>query len=95
MIDLYYWPTPNGHKVTILLEGMRAFLHNQAGQYRPRRPTFAVVPQTFAQRADAGHRGSRTDGWRRAHHDFRIRLNHDVSRRKDREILATGAASQI
>ncbi len=20
MIDLYYWPTPNGHKVTILLE---------------------------------------------------------------------------
>ena len=20
MIDLYYWPTPNGHKVTLLLE---------------------------------------------------------------------------
>ena len=20
MIDLYYWPTPNGHKITILLE---------------------------------------------------------------------------
>jgi GST-like protein len=20
MIDLYYWPTPNGHKVTIFLE---------------------------------------------------------------------------
>ncbi|PSJ20427.1 thiol:disulfide oxidoreductase, partial [Halomonas sp. ND22Bw] len=20
MIDLYYWPTPNGHKVTMLLE---------------------------------------------------------------------------
>jgi len=20
MIDLYYWPTPNGHKITIFLE---------------------------------------------------------------------------
>jgi GST-like protein len=20
MIDLYYWPTPNGHKITLLLE---------------------------------------------------------------------------
>ena len=22
MIDLYYWPTPNGHKITIALEEM-------------------------------------------------------------------------
>lgn len=20
MLDLYYWPTPNGHKITLLLE---------------------------------------------------------------------------
>ena len=23
MIDLYYWPTPNGHKVPIMLEASR------------------------------------------------------------------------
>ena len=23
MIDVYYWPTPNGHKVTIFLEELR------------------------------------------------------------------------
>ena len=28
MIDVHYWPTPNGHKVTIFLE--EAGLHAQA-----------------------------------------------------------------
>ena len=23
MIDLYYWPTPNGHKITLFLEEVR------------------------------------------------------------------------
>lgn len=27
MIDLYYWPTPNGHKITMFLE--------EAGQKHP------------------------------------------------------------
>ena len=30
MIDLYYWPTPNGKKVTILLEEVRHSLQRRA-----------------------------------------------------------------
>ena len=30
MIDLYYWPTPNGWKITIMLEESRSPVHHQA-----------------------------------------------------------------
>ena len=34
MIDLHYWPTPNGKKVTILLEELRHALQDRAGEHR-------------------------------------------------------------
>ena len=30
MLDLYYWPTPNGKKVTILLEELGVALQDRA-----------------------------------------------------------------
>ena len=36
MIDLYYWPTPNGHKITLFLEEGRPGLQDRASQYRRR-----------------------------------------------------------
>ena len=41
MIDLYYWPTPNGHKVTLLLEeaGLEYRIHpvniGSGDQFKP------------------------------------------------------------
>jgi GST-like protein len=34
MIELYYWPTPNGHKISIALEEMGLELQHQVRQYR-------------------------------------------------------------
>jgi glutathione S-transferase len=36
VIDFYYWPTPNGWKVAIMLE--ECGLEYRMIQYRPRRP---------------------------------------------------------
>ena len=41
MIDLYYWPTPNGHKISMMLEecGLDYTIHpiniNAGDQFRP------------------------------------------------------------
>ena len=41
MYDVHYWPTPNGKKVTILLEELGAPYKIVPVQYRPRRPVHA------------------------------------------------------
>jgi len=33
MIDLYYWTTPNGHKITIFLEEVEFAVHDQASEH--------------------------------------------------------------
>jgi glutathione S-transferase len=54
MIDLYYWPTPNGWKVTVMLEEcgipytIRPINIGRGG------PTILNLSQAFAQRAYAG-----------------------------------------
>lgn len=95
MIDLYYRPTQNGHKVTILLEECElpcAIKSVNTGRGDQLSPSFLKISPNGLMRAIVDHE---PDGRWSANHDLRIRLNHDVSRRKDREILATGAASQI
>ena len=37
MIDLYYWTTPNGHKITIFLEEAGPGVQNHSGEHQPRR----------------------------------------------------------
>ena len=34
MIDLYYWTTPNGHKITIFLEETGLPVQHQTDQHR-------------------------------------------------------------
>jgi hypothetical protein len=41
MIDLYYWPTPNGHEVTIFLEETGLEYEIVPGEYPQRRARFA------------------------------------------------------
>jgi hypothetical protein len=43
MIELYYWPTPNGKKVTILLE--RPQVQDHPGEHWARRTVCASLPQ--------------------------------------------------
>ena len=59
MIDLHYWPTPNGWKISVMLEecGLPYRVHKV--QDRPGRPVQARVPDDFAERQDAGHRRPR------------------------------------
>jgi glutathione S-transferase len=44
MIDLYYWPTPNGWKISIALEELGLPYTVRAGQHRPRRAVRAGLP---------------------------------------------------
>ena len=46
MIDLYYWPTPNGHKITMFLE--------EAGSNYTIHPIDISAGNQFKQ-SDAGH----------------------------------------
>ena len=79
MIDLYYWPTPNGKKVTIQLEEAGIPYTIKPDQYWPRRSADGRLSQNFAQWPDAGDCGSRADGRRRAAHYLRVRRHHGVS----------------
>ena len=33
MIELYYWPTPNGHKITMFLEEAGLSVSDPSGRY--------------------------------------------------------------
>ena len=59
MIDLHYWPTPNGWKISIMLEECRAALHGRAGQHRPRRAVQARVSGHQPEQPHAGDRRPR------------------------------------
>jgi GSH-dependent disulfide-bond oxidoreductase len=54
MIDLYYWTTPNGHKITIFLEeaGLRYKITpvniSQGDQFKPKFPTISPNNRTPA-----------------------------------------------
>src|SRR6266851_6210854 len=64
---------------------MRAALHHQADQYRPRRPAYSRLSEDLSKRADAGDRRSRSDGGRHPDFDLRIGSHHDLPlpRRQD------------
>ena len=47
-IELYYWPTPNGWKISIALEEMKLPLRAQAREYRQGRAVRARLSQNLA-----------------------------------------------
>ena len=58
-IELYFWPTPNGFKISIMLEELARSLRGEIRQYRPRRAVFPRFPGDLAQQPHAGDRRSR------------------------------------
>ena len=94
MIDLYFWPTPNGKKITILLEeagipyNIKAINIGRGDQLTP------DFLQNLTQWPDAGDCRSRTDGRWRADHHLRVRRHHGIPGREEREVLAAGTASE-
>ena len=88
MIDLYYWPTPNGHKITMFLEeaGLDYTIHpvdiSAGDQFKP---------DFLAHLAEQPHAGDhRYRAGRRRRTDQRVRVGRHpvVPRREDRPLPA-------
>ena len=62
MIDLYYWPTPNGHKITMLLEETRYAVPPGSGEHRQGRTIQAGIPRHLSEQPHA-RRSSITSRW--------------------------------
>ncbi|VTR48596.1 GST-like protein yfcG [Serratia fonticola] len=60
MIDLYYAPTPNGHKITLLLEEVGFTLSYPSRKYQCWRSIRTSVSGHFSQQQNPGHRRSTT-----------------------------------
>ena len=87
MIDLHYWTTPNGHKITMFLEetGLKYKIFpvniGKGDQFKPE----------FLDRAQQPHSRdgrSRAEGRRQADLDLRVRRDAVVSGGEDRKIPA-------
>ena len=89
MIDLYYWTTPNGHKITIFLEeaGLRYRIVpvniSKGDQFKPE---FLAISPNNRMPAIVDHTARR----RRADIGVRIRRDPRVPRREDRTVSADG-----
>ena len=88
MIDLHYWSTPNGHKVTMFLEETGLKYKIFAGQHRQGRAVQAGVSGDRAEQPHSRDGRSRAEGRRQADLDLRIRRDAAVSRREDRKVFA-------
>ena len=84
MIDLHYWPTPNGKKVTILLEEAAIPYKNHPLQYRSRRPVFRRVPQENPNHRMPVMVDAHAERRRRTHRRLRVRRDHALPGREGR-----------
>ena len=82
-IALYYWPTPNGYKISIMLEELGVPYVVKPGEYRQGRAVRARLPQNLPQQPHAGHRRSRRAG-RQADLGLRIRRHPAISGPQER-----------
>ncbi len=62
MIDLYYWTTPNGHKITIFLEEAGLAVQDFSGEHRQGRAVQDGVPDDLAEQPHPGDGRSRPAG---------------------------------
>ena len=83
MIQVWTWPTPNGHKVHITLEELGLPVQGHPDQHRQRRPVQAGFP---GDHAEPPHPRDRRSGWtwRQATQAFRVGRDHDLPVGKDR-----------
>ena len=92
-IELYYWPTPNGQKITIVLEEMKlpyVLKPVNIGKGEQFAPGF---PQNLAQQPHAGDRRPRRPG-RTADLGLRIRRHPAISGPQERQALSRGRTRQ-
>ena len=90
-IDLYYWPTPNGWKITIMLEeaGLPYTVHPvNIGKGDQFKPDFLEISPNNKMPAIVDPAGS----GRKTHLDLRIRRDPAISRPQDGPVLPRGRA---
>ena len=94
MIDLYYWTTPNGHKITIFLEETGLPYTVKPVNISDGRAVRAGVPRDLAEQPHSGDRRSRAGRRRRAAVADRVGRDPRVPRRRRRagSCRATSAA---
>ncbi len=88
MIDLYYWTTPNGHKITIFLEETGLPYTIKPINITQGRPVRARVPRDLAEQPHSGDRRSRAARRRPAAAAVRVRRDPALPRRQDRPLLS-------
>ena len=92
MIDLHYWPTPNGKKVTILLEELGMpykIVPVNIGRGDQFKDEFLEMNPNHRMPVMVDHAPT---GRRQADRRLRVGRDHDVHRREGREVLAAGHA---
>ena len=72
MIDLHYWPTPNGHKITMFLEEIGLPYIIVPVNIGAGRAVQAGLPQDRSEQPHARHRRPRPGGRRRADLGLRV-----------------------
>jgi GST-like protein len=88
MIDLYYWTTPNGHKITIFLEETGLEHKVIPDQHQRRRAVRAGVSRDLSQQSDSGDRRPRAGRRRRAAFVDGVGCDPAVPRREDEPLPA-------
>ena len=93
-IELYYWPTPNGWKITIMLEELGVpyeIKYVNIGRGEQFEPSFLKIAPNNRMPAIIDPEGP--DG--RADLDLRVRGDPAVSRPQVREVLSGGRAGRV
>ncbi len=95
MIDLHYAPTPNGWKISIMLEELGLPYHGHSRQHPGRRAVQAGISGDQPEQPHSGDRGPCAGRWRRAVFGVRDRCDPDLSGRQDRALSAEGNAGPL
>ena len=93
-IELYYWPTPNGWKITIMLEECGLPYNVIPVNISQGRSVHAGVPEDLAEQPHAGDRRSRRAG-RAADLGVRVRRHPAISRPQDRQVLSGDERARV